>query len=78
MSHKPHITKHNHQVVFGRREVDCPRCAELLAGAAPRDGWQKQYYSRKRQDEQARLTAIRNHDFAACAAKNIVCTCFDW
>ena len=27
--------KHTHQVVFGRREAGCPRCAELAAGAAP-------------------------------------------
>lgn len=28
-------TKHNHTLIFGRREAGCPRCAELNEGAAP-------------------------------------------
>ena len=42
-------TKHSHPVVFGRREVGCPRCEELAAGAAP-VRWAK---SRKEQDARA-------------------------
>ena len=71
-------TKHNHPVVFGRKEDGCPRCHELKNGAAPRAGWQKSYYARKAQFEASRIDAIRSHDFAACAAKNVVCTHFDY
>lgn len=67
-------TKHNHEPNFGRRVDGCPRCEELKNGAAAVKGWgwiNKQYEARK-------LAAIARHDFAACAAKNGVCTCFDW
>ena len=30
------MTKHSHQVVFGRKVTGCPRCAELSAGRAAR------------------------------------------
>lgn len=71
-------TKHNHPIIFGRREADCPRCDELKAGAPPRDGWQKNYYARRAQFDAQRNAAIKVHDFAACAEKNTVCTHFDW
>jgi len=67
-------TKHNHAVVFGRRQEGCPRCSELKAGAAPRQGWGQA----KREMEAQQLQAIRRHDFSACAAANGVCTHFDW
>jgi hypothetical protein len=60
-------TKHNHQVCFGKREADCPRCEELSNGAAPRAGWQQSYFSRKAQHEASRNAAIKAHDFAGCA-----------
>lgn len=71
-------TKHNHPVVFGRKEADCPRCIELKAGYPARDGWQKRYFDTKNRQDAQRLEAIRSHDFAACTAKNVVCTHFDW
>jgi hypothetical protein len=73
-------TKHKAdcKMAFGRKDQECPRCQELLAGAPSRAGWQKQYYARKKQEEIRTLEAIRSHDFKACAEKNIVCTHFDW
>jgi len=57
--------------VFGRKSPDCPRCAELLRGAAP-VRW------RKSADEQrARLAEIRAHDCRASGC-GPVCTAFDW
>lgn len=71
-------TKHNHQVVFGRKEENCPRCIELKAGYPARDGWQKRYFTMKKRQDEMTLQAIRQHDFAACAAKNGVCTHFEY
>lgn len=71
-------TKHNHQMIFGQRETDCPRCDELRAGAPIRQApWFARVAHRKAQ-EALRIEDIRNHDFAACEKRNIVCTCFDW
>lgn len=67
-------TKHTHPVVFGRKMADCPRCTELLNGAKPVQ-WRG---SQRKQEEARTLERIRNHDFAACAKKHIVCTCFEW
>jgi len=69
-------TKHKPDCVmaFGRKDETCPRCQELLNGAKPRAGWS----SKRRQEEADRLQAIRNHNFAACTANNVVCTHFDW
>ena len=66
-------TKHTHPMVFGRREVDCPRCVELNAGA-PVVRWN----TRKRDEEKRTLAAIASHDFKACAEKRGCCTCFDY
>jgi hypothetical protein len=66
-------TKHNHQLVFGRREADCPRCAELSAGAPAVKGWGAE---RKEQERNLR-DAIRNHNCAVSKC-SIVCTAFDW
>lgn len=50
-------TQHNHQVIFGRRVVGCPRCAELNAGAPACKGWGWQ----KKENEARQLAAIRAH-----------------
>ena len=56
-------TKHKAdcRMAFGRKDATCPRCQELIAGAAPRAGWQQAYYSRKRYDYQAYTEAIHDH-----------------
>jgi hypothetical protein len=53
---------------FGRKapEGECPRCDELRNGAAPREGWQKDYYERKRRHEAQRSAAIRAHNNDNC------------
>ena len=50
-------------MAFGKpsQHADCPRCNELKAGAAPRAGWQKAYFTRKAQQEAAQLRAIEAH-----------------
>lgn len=50
-------TKHNHEVIFGRRVDGCPRCAELAAGAPARRGWGWA----KKQAEAQQLRAIEAH-----------------
>lgn len=66
-------TPHNHQVVFGRREAGCPRCAELASGAAPVKGWGQD----RKQQERNLAAAIRSH---SCQVSKCgpVCTAFDW
>lgn len=73
-------TKHKAdcKMTFGRKDATCPRCIELINGAPARAGWQQAYFARKARDEAQRSAAIAAHDFKACAARNIVCTCFDW
>jgi len=72
----PTTTKHKADCarVFGRYDLTCDRCLELRMGFGARRGWG----DRKREYEARRIAAIRAHDFAACARKNVVCTCFDW
>ena len=77
-------TKHSPdcRMVFGRKDPECPRCQELLAGAAPRSGWQKDHFSRKRQLETQRRREMDEH-FApggphARGLCGPVCTAFDW
>lgn len=65
-------TKHTHGPNFGRHVADCPRCAELKAGAAP-IRWAP---SRREQDEQ-RAAEIRTHDCKTSGC-SIVCTFGDW
>jgi hypothetical protein len=67
-------TKHNHELIFGRRVAGCPRCAELDAGAPARQGWG----AKKRADEARRLAAIRNHNCKASGCNAVCCTAFDW
>ena len=70
-------TKHTHQVVFGRRVVGCPRCAELAAGAEPVQ-WKG---NRAAQDDQRRCAEIlahfssHKHLSGGCGP---VCTFGDW
>jgi hypothetical protein len=55
-------TKHSHEVVFGRKVDGCPRCSELLAGAAPRkQAWRGKVAAMTA----ARIAEIRNHDCLA-------------
>ena len=67
-------TKHTGTLTFGRcRDAsDCPRCAELNAGAAP-VAWRG---SRRREDA-LRVADIARHDCRAsrCA---VVCTFGEW
>lgn len=60
--------------VFARLDTTCPRCKELAMGAVRRQGWG----ALAKRNEEARLRAIRGHNFELCRQKNIVCTCFDW
>jgi hypothetical protein len=71
---KSTTTKHTHTVVFGRKEAGCPRCAELLAGAAP-IVWPGMNCRAEHEAEQ--LRAIRTHN---CQASHCgpVCTFGEW
>jgi hypothetical protein len=42
-------TKHSKkcQATFDRKDWKCHRCVELILGAAPRNGWQHEYFARK-------------------------------
>ena len=62
--------------VFGRLDKECPRCIELNLGATRRKGWGWL----NRENELARLQAIKAHDFGPNNPKHVggVCTCFDW
>lgn len=66
-------TRHsgNCKRVFRRYDPDCPRCRELLVGAAPRAGWQSS------RDAGPTLKEIREHNCkrAGCGP---VCTFGDW
>jgi len=66
------MTQHTHVLVFGRREADCPRCAELDAGAPP-----VRWSTRKRDADAQRRREIAAHDCqqAGCGP---VCTHGDW
>lgn len=68
-------TKHTAECtrVFKNYDINCPRCQELMKGAAPRQGWSQ---NRKRQDEQ-RIRDIKDH---VCSIEKCgpVCTKFDW
>ena len=77
-------TKHKNDCnrVFKNYDSTCPRCQELIAGSKPRDGWQKQYFSRKAQMDAQREAGIKAH-FApngphAQGLCGPVCTAFDW
>lgn len=65
-------TKHNHPMVFGRKEAGCPRCLELACGAQP-----IRWAQSARQNELRRCHEIRMHDCqkSGCGP---VCTFGDW
>ena len=68
---KSTTTKHTHPVVFGRKVDGCPRCMELLSGAAP------VIWNRRAAIEAEQLRVIRTHD---CKASHCgpVCTFGEW
>lgn len=72
-------TQHNAgcQRVFKNYDPNCPRCQELMAGAKPRQGWQGNYYRRKKQQDEQRTKAIYSHNCinSGCGP---VCTFGDW
>ena len=70
-----HTTKHRADCrrVFNHYDMDCERCRQLAAGDKARPGWG----DLRRKAEAQRLRDIANHDFAACARVNIVCTHFE-
>jgi hypothetical protein len=77
-------TKHSIDcnMAFGRKDPNCPRCVELLQGAAPRAGWQKDYFARKAASDTMERRAIAAH-FApggphALGLCGPVCTAFDY
>ena len=45
------------KMVFGRKDPNCPRCVELLSGAAPRD-WRG---SRRAENDRQLCQEIREH-----------------
>jgi hypothetical protein len=59
--------------VFNRYDPRCPRCQELMAGAAPRPGWAAPARQRREQF----LAELRAHNCkrSGCGP---VCTAFDW
>ena len=67
------VTRHTHQVVFGRIEAGCPRCVELLLGAPVRKGWgsRRQSAGETRRDLDAHFRSERHK-------AEIVCTFGDW
>lgn len=63
---------------FGRKTPGCPRCDELLAGAAPREAHAGHLAAQRRaaaEDDVARR--IREHD-CRTAGCGPVCTAFQW
>lgn len=58
---------------FGRKDSSCPRCQELINGATPRKAWN----SRKIEEINKQLIAIRNHDCKKSKC-GYVCTFGDW
>lgn len=60
------------KMAFGRKDITCPRCQELLEGAPIRS-----WGLNRKAEENRRLAEIRAHD---CRKSNCgpVCTAFDW
>ena len=63
--------------IFKNYDESCPRCLELKNGSKPRDGWQKGYFTKKKENDERRLRAIKTHncDKSHCGP---VCVAFDW
>jgi hypothetical protein len=74
---KMSTTKHTHLVVFGRKVADCPRCAELLAGAEPVRwaGTSGRQEAIRRSADIAGHFASAKHTSGGCG---LVCTYGDW
>jgi hypothetical protein len=69
-------TKHSHncKMAFGKKDPSCPRCQELLAGSAPRAGWQGAHFAKKAQI--ARYAALpHNCKESGCG---VICTHGEW
>jgi hypothetical protein len=67
-------TQHNHAGPFGfRRVTGCPRCIELVQGAAPRESMT----AHRDKLEQQRSESMRRH-FADPNSKCDHKTCYDW
>ena len=41
------------KMAFGKKDSQCPRCVEMVNGAAPRAGWQKDHYTFAKQQERS-------------------------
>lgn len=70
---------------FGRKVAGCPRCDELIAGAAPRalsDHRQSRYEQAARRERDAanfeRDLADHRRNCVPCSTGRGVCTAFDW
>lgn len=67
---------------WGRKTSGCPRCDELLAGAAPREAHPAiQAVKRRQADDEQRAADIREHfasDRHRSGGCGIVCTYGDW
>lgn len=72
------MTKHSNtcNMSFGRKDDTCPRCRELIAGDAPRKGWQADYYARKKLEATRFARALKSHDCKAHGCHS-VCVAFD-
>ena len=72
---KSTTTKHklDCKMAFGRKDVSCPRCQELLNGAAPVE-WT---VSANKRAEKRQIASIRNHN---CITSKCgpVCTHGEW
>ena len=70
------ITQHKSdcKMAFGRKDVTCTRCQELLNGSEPRKAWGWQ----NKLNQQRTINSIRNHDCKASNCHPTVCTAFDW
>jgi len=70
------------KMAFGRKDVNCPRCAEMLSGAPTRSGWQSGYFETKKRQVEVEKASRAAH-FApdgphATGKCGPVCTAFDW
>lgn len=68
-------TQHNHPMVFGRREANCPRCAELAAGAEPIRWHKRESDDARRSREIAAHFASAEHRAGKCGP---ICTFGDY
>lgn len=68
-------TRHNAdcKMTFGRKDANCPRCQELLAGDKPRAG----YNDARIANDKLTMLAIRNHNCKSAGCGS-VCTFGDF